>query len=68
MRSLIQQLINNQRYLSIAIFGSLITFLSLWYFLFYQNINNYLNKYNAIHINTFNKYSYNKLLTNLKNI
>ena len=39
MRSLIQQLINNQRYLSIAIFGSLITFLSLWYFLFYQNIN-----------------------------
>ena len=39
MRSLIQQLINNQRYLSIAIFGSLISFLSLWYFLFYQNIN-----------------------------
>ena len=39
MRSLIQQLINNQRYLSIAIFSSLITFLSLWYFLFYQNIN-----------------------------
>ena len=39
MRSLIQQLINNQRYLSIAIFGSLITFLSFWYFLFYQNIN-----------------------------
>ena len=39
MRSLIQQLINNQRYLSIAIFGSLITFLSLWYFLFYKNIN-----------------------------
>ena len=40
MRSLIQQLINNQRYLSIAIFGSLITFFyHFWYFLFYQNIN-----------------------------
>tara|TARA_A100001011_G_scaffold387639_1_gene465778 strand:+ start:289 stop:1542 length:1254 start_codon:yes stop_codon:yes gene_type:complete len=63
MRSLIKQLINNQKYLSIAIFGSLITFLSLWYFLFYQNINkqyfdsrkkkeninNELKKYRAMH-------------------
>lgn len=43
MRSLVKQIINDQRYLSILIFCGIILFIVIWYFSFYQHISEEYN-------------------------